>query len=566
VKITSLDKSISEILEVGYYLIPRFQRPFSWEKDQVVQFWEDLTADEETDYFIGSMVVFKGKNSSFGVVDGQQRLTTITMILCALRDAFSAQGLSDSAQGIHRFIEKPNIDNKKEYVLQTETSYPYLQEHIQKFGEPETQGEHGEEEQLLKVAFDIISGNVREMIEAVNKDPSISEERKKEEIREKLLRLRTKVLGLKVIHITLDDEDDAYVIFETLNTRGKDLSVADLLKNHLVKLIKPSNINVDISKETWEDIRNRMDKVQVKFDEFLYHHWLSKYERYVPIKKLFKSVKKQIRTNNAKEFLDELNFDSANYLKIIDPKGQTWDKNNYDIRDSLVAINIFRVKQPIPMILSLLREYEKGTLKYKHVKEALESIERFHFIFSAVTSQRSSGGISFMYAKSAINLSDAKKADDRIKVIRELKQEQSKKLPGYQEFEANFVEIGFSEKRDRQKKLVQYILAKLHKFYEPNVPIDFERMTIEHLASQKQTGTQALDEELVSRIGNLILLSEAANNKVGNKKFEEKKQILKKQKIWLDEVIENSNEWSKDKIEKRGKVLAKLAFQKIWKI
>lgn len=85
-KITCIDKEIRKVFETGYYAIPRFQRPYSWEKDHISEFWNDSIVENETDYFIGSIVVYKQDDETFGIVDGQQRLTTITMILSALRD------------------------------------------------------------------------------------------------------------------------------------------------------------------------------------------------------------------------------------------------------------------------------------------------------------------------------------------------------------------------------------------------------------------------------------------------------------------------------------------------
>lgn len=150
-KIESSDKNIDEILNLGYYKIPRFQRPFSWEKDQIEEFWADAIADNDCDYFIGSVVVCQesDKKKVFGIVDGQQRMTTITLTLCALRNAFEREGHHDLALGIHELIERKNIDHENEYVLQPETSYPYFQEHIQKIGIPDVYIKVGEEENLL---------------------------------------------------------------------------------------------------------------------------------------------------------------------------------------------------------------------------------------------------------------------------------------------------------------------------------------------------------------------------------------------------------------------------------
>src|SRR5699024_12081261 len=91
-----------------------------------------MTAEGE-DYFIGSMVVYRESKQEFSVVDGQQRLTTITLFLCAIRDALESLGEADLAQGVHQLIERRNRVNKHEYVLRTETSFPYLHEHIMKY-------------------------------------------------------------------------------------------------------------------------------------------------------------------------------------------------------------------------------------------------------------------------------------------------------------------------------------------------------------------------------------------------------------------------------------------------
>jgi len=161
VKIESRDSDVGSILTIGYFKSPRYQRPYSWEREQVEEFWEDTIKNAERDYFIGSVVVFKGKGDpAYSIVDGQQRLTTITMVLCALRNALQKSGSTDLAKGVHTLIERPDLANKLKYVLQTETSYPYLQEYIQKPADPEITIELGDEERHLKAAFDFISEKV----------------------------------------------------------------------------------------------------------------------------------------------------------------------------------------------------------------------------------------------------------------------------------------------------------------------------------------------------------------------------------------------------------------------
>lgn len=565
-KITTLDKNVEEVLSLGYYNIPRFQRPFSWEKSQIEDFWSDTITDNAADYFIGSMVVYEEDRAKkvLGIVDGQQRLTTITLTLCALRNAFESQGFHDQALGVHNLIERKNIENKPEYVLQPETSYPYFQEHIQKFGNPDIDEKVGEEERLLKAAFDLISANIEDSILAINSDPSLNEDSKKESVAKKLTLIREKILGLKVIYITLDNEDDAYVIFETMNTRGKDLTIADLLKSHLLKPMRPQNAKVDIYKENWSAIVSTIEKLNVGLDEFLYHQWLSKYERYVPAKKLFKSIKKEITPEKSKIYFDEIYQDSGTYSSILNPSSIKWNKNELVIQLSLEALALFRVKQQIPMLLSVMREYRAGKLKQKHVQGILEAIENFHFIFSAITSQRSSGGISGMYASHAIKLVNAESFDEKISTLNSLKSELKRRLPSYQEFEANFAEISYTDDIDKQKKLVQYILGKIDAHYADGLPIDYTQMTIEHLSPQNPKDNVPLKN--VGQLGNLILINADLNNALDNKSFLEKKTVLEKSRVVLDDLIKRSEKWNELKVEERTKHLSKLAFEKIWRL
>src|SRR4030042_2521699 len=121
-KINSIDKNIKAVLSANYYKIPRFQRPYSWTQENISDFWIDTIVDSETDYFIGSIVVFDAGNDSFGIVDGQQRVSTVSMVLCALRNTLHTEGLQGLAQAVHQLIERADIDNKPRFVLSTESS------------------------------------------------------------------------------------------------------------------------------------------------------------------------------------------------------------------------------------------------------------------------------------------------------------------------------------------------------------------------------------------------------------------------------------------------------------
>lgn len=567
-KINCIDKEIKKVFETGYYHVPRFQRPYSWEKEQIIEFWNDTIKESESDYFIGSIVVYKKTNDLFGIVDGQQRLTTITMILCALRDFYISEGLDNSAQGVHKLIEKVDLDNKSNFILQTETSYPYFQEHIQKYEEPEIEVEYGQEEINLKNGFEQLTKYIRLEIEDIKANRQIKGDKVKTKIQEKLNEIRDRTLKLKVIYIELDDEDDAYIIFETLNTRGKDLSVGDLVKNYLTKHIKAKNASIDIPKEKWSTIRNNIDSTakELDIDTFLLHVWLSKYE-YTTTKTLFNKLKKTIKQSQAKSFLDNLVTDSLTYKNIFDTDTRKWSRNELPLRDSLKTLYGFNVTQQTPMVLSIMREYGAGKLKYKYAKEILNSIEHFHFIFTAITSQRSSGGIATMYSTYGRKLFLAPDDISRLAVIRELQQKMREKIPTYDEFLAAFRTLKFTNGYTKQKRIIQYMLSKFDGHYNKNgVSINYELMTIEHILAQNPSSKAINHDAYVGQIGNLILVDEKTNNLLGTKSFADKKTILTKSNIHVDNIIGSATNWTANEIEARTLDIANKAFNVIFTI
>ena len=438
--------------------------------------------------------------------------------------------------------------------MQTETSYPYLQEHIQKFGgKPGVPQDAGPEEQLLKQAFEYFENNVSEVVKGIKGLPSLSEPKKKARIEEELSKIRDKVLSLKLIFTALDNDDDAYVIFETLNTRGKDLTLSDLVKSHLSRLLKPSNKGVDLAKDKWNRIHAIFEasQAELSISTFIHHFWLSRYE-YITEKKLYKALRKRIRKESAASFLDDLVKESEIYRYIHEPSFKEWKKDEFEIRDALRAMNLFRIKQQLPLVISVMRHYEDQALKTKHVRSILTAVENFHFAFTAIASQRSSGGISFMYALAARDLYQAKKLDVKVKCLKNFrKQKLATKQPQYAEFEPNFMELRYSSKMTKQKNLVKYILIKIYQANSTGLPIDPEKATIEHLAPENPTKNTGLPDEQVASIGNLILVGQGFNDKLANKSFPEKLQLLKDANVWVDPIILKAKKWGSVEIERR---------------
>ena len=559
-KIEANDKDVQEILALGYFKIPRFQRPYSWTDEEVDNFWEDVINRADGHYFIGSMVVYQTDKPYFGIVDGQQRLTTITLILAAIRNAFLEYGDVDLAKGVHGFIEKANLENKNEYILNSETSYPYLQGYIQSFQKEEIECKAGSEEQNLKSAFELIEKKLYLKIPRFD-GTNFLQEAETQTIIENLKKIRDKVRSLKLVFIQLDNEDDAYLIFETLNTRGKDLTTSDLVKNLLLQNLRSSNITLDSSKETWNLISDKFDDKTL--ENFLYHYWLSKHS-YTTKKELFIEIKKYIdcyskyeSEDKSRLLLSEFQKNSDYYISITSPNNYSWSPEEKEgIQKSLSALRLFTVKQQSSMVLALMRVYREKKITLRALSRILWQIECFHFIFNAIISERSSGSIAKLYSKFAQDLSKTDSQNKIQSINNELIRKLKEQIPSFNEFEVKFMDLTYT----KNKKIIQYILEKFIGKNINGLPIDHASASIEHLFSQSKG-----DNSVVGSIGNLILIDKMTNAaELKNFDFTRKIQILKDKKYPLDNYLLKVSQWTESEINERGRSMARKAYYEIW--
>jgi len=436
-KIESKDTNILRLFTSDFLVIPRFQRPYSWDDENLEEFWSDIVKNEGADYFIGSMVLYEAGSESYGVVDGQQRLTTITILLCVIRNAFSEIGKEDLAKGLHAKIERGDIDSVNRFVVMTETSYPYFAEEIQKFGERDFDSELQREERRLQASYKFFEKKVKGILTSVDADSAILKDGKLEAKVARLKELRDSVLSLSLIRIELDNEDDAYLIFETLNTRGKDLALTDLLKNHFLKAIKGKG-SVDSAKELWSKLLERINSSEIDIDPdtFFTHSWSSKYEATTQ-QKAYKKIKEAVKAKTAMDQLKAFVDDAGHYVAIFNPE-QGWAKSQKEIATSLSAMRIFKISQHTPGVLSLVRANKSGLISEKTLRRSLRAIEDFHFLFTAVTSSRSSGGISAMYSAFGRKVFLAKNPNEAGIIINELIAKLDERKPSISEFIAGF--------------------------------------------------------------------------------------------------------------------------------
>src|ERR1035437_1366553 len=253
------DKSLHDILfGKEKYKIPRYQRPYSWTKDEVSDLWNDLK-DEETS-FLGSFVFnyeFADKDNFMEVIDGQQRLITFTILSAVLRDLY--RELIDEDKAIltqTKIIEfQDNITGKPTYRLKCgDTLKKFFEENIQSFkARTLSSTPYRKEERRVKENYEYLREQISGELE------QITEKSKKIDY---LDLLKKKLADLRIIWIRIDNDEDAYSIFETVNARGADLTAADLLKNHLFSKIHSNEDGIDLAKEKWLNIENSVESVK----------------------------------------------------------------------------------------------------------------------------------------------------------------------------------------------------------------------------------------------------------------------------------------------------------------
>lgn len=554
-KIQCQDHTVEFILNSHYFEIPRFQRPYSWERDNWEEFWSDVFVEKHKDYFIGSIVTF-AKGQAKALVDGQQRLTTITLILAGIRNAYRKAGFEDRASGAQSFIERNNKNNEATFVLKTETSYPYLQTAIQREVATSTKAKLGDEEALLEAAFKFFVEKVNDAIEKIEQTETITSATKRLKTKSKLDELRDALFALKLIYVELDNEDDAYQVFETLNTRGKDLATTDLLKNHLARLLREKNALSDDVKVRWSSISENIKAISgdgIELDSFLYHYWLAN-NSFTQRKDLFKVVRETITSRaTAKKLLDDLLVFSEVYRDIHEPSLRKWRTDESEIKLALEAIRKFKIKHPLPLMMIALHKYDHKTLTKAELVTLLSVIEVFVFINTNLMNVRSSGGFAQMYAFHAKALAGATESVRRNKALTELVTKLKMKLPSQEQFLEKFCDLKYSDSFSTQKREIQYAVTKLFSWMFPAVAINTTEMSIEHIEPQSSKKMPATS---VASIGNLWFLKTKFNNDLGDTEAAEKLAKYKEGQLPCDVILAGATEWTQEKIDLRTKELA----------
>lgn len=540
-------QTIESILKKGQYIIPEYQREYDWTEENLNEFIHDIKESNEENYFIGHMVCEGNYNGvKFKVIDGQQRITTITIMLSVIRDIFYEKELYNLANGLHEnYIFSKDKDYNEYVILDNKMPYPVLQAYVQ--SKPDKKDKK----------IQAIKSGEKKIIKAYDK----FYKEWKELLEDKLKELRDKILNLEIIFVAVDDEVDAFTIFETLNAKGKDLTPLDLIKNQVFKNYT-RQIHIDEPNDSWKKIIENSKDRNIKF---LNYFWASRYKK-VSDRKIYKEFIKKSKEDkfDYNVFIENLLDDSKIFQKIISPKLEYWNNTGeFKVYFALNAIQIFNIQVANSLLMSLLREYKDKNISSKYLVKALTAIEKFHFINNAIIGGRSSG-LDTMYSRISRDLYSAKGRHLKHNIIDEMVDKLKVKLPNIAQFKAKIdSRLYFSSKNTKQKKLVQYVLKRLE-YEKQNYNIELFDISLEHIYPEKfDKFWKNINIEYIQNIGNLVLLDKDINSKIGNKNYDEKKKIILEKSTLLTtkEVFEEYTNWNEDTINTRRDFLIEKLYE-----
>ncbi len=533
------------------FIIPKFQRDYSWNSEQ----WDDLWADietmlnEGTDHYMGYLVLQTSNTKSTIIIDGQQRFTTITLIiLSAIKSIqkLANKGLEvdDNKKRIETLMSTyvGNIDPiSLEYdniLILNRNNNAYYKDYIVKLGDLKLRNT-SYTEKLMKKCFEWFE-------QKINGKYSTG--------REYAQFIETIVENLYFTIIKVNDEMNAFRVFETLNARGVQLSSADLLKNYLFSLVDNTSEHperVNILEEKWTKLTTNVRAE--KLPDFIRYYWNSK-NKTVRSNDLFKVLRNNIKEDRSVfELINDMLAYSDIYMALKNESDDLWNERD-KVQEYVSLLNIFNLKQPISMLMAAYKYLSNEDFE-RVLCDAIVVSFRYNVICG-----KNPNDIEKVFNDIAIKISNNNTYDKNLL---------SKIYVNDNEFTVSFRNKVFPENA-RNNKIIKYILGKYERFKGGlrDVSIVSELDTIEHIYPQhpnEEWNDDNLDS-LIYRLGNMCLLEKKLNNNIGNKRYAEKVEVLNQSTfITTNSISSEYPEWVQKSIVDRQKQMAKCA-KTIWKI
>lgn len=545
------------------YQIPRFQRDYSWTDEEWEDLWSDIlgTIQEggEPAHYMGYLVLQSKDEKSFDVIDGQQRLTTLSLIALSVlknlnRLIIEGKNPEQNKQRLEQirntyigYLDPVTLVTRSKLTLNRNND-GYFQTYLVPLGHLPVRGFRASEHSLRK-AFEWFEKRVRDYARKSGGDEGVA--------LASLVETMSDRLFFTVISVT--DELNAYKVFETLNARGVRLSSTDLLKNYLFSVLHKQNEHpneMKVLEDRWELMVSRLGSES--FPDFLRSHWNSR-KVFVRQSDLFKTIRGKVVDRAAVfELLRGMEEDMDTYLALTNPEASHWSAT---LKNHAQLLRMFRVRQPFPLILAAHRALPDDQFATM-LRACLIIAFRYNVIGNLPTNEQER-----VYYAAAQKIVQGISTNS-VQVLESLQEI----YPKDDAFKAVFAEKIIRTTDSRNNRVVRYILCELERQHSGQ-DHDFESdtFTVEHVLPQNpESGwEQFTDEDLeimVHRIGNMALLAKGVNKDIGNEVYEIKRPILQASSFGLTRKLAEENaDWTSDRIAARQKLLAKLATA-IWRI
>ena len=552
-------EDLKELLGNGKtYAVPRYQRDYSWKQEHWEDLWEDLCRLEEqsSDHYMGAIVLQAEDRKSFKIIDGQQRVTTLSIFVLAAIDLLRARAQQgDESENRQRaeLLEASYIGGRDSVSLRVESKLrlnrhddAFYRNNLTQRVAPASKRTLRDSERLLWECFEFFRTRLAEKFRDLKG--------------EAVAKFVERTEGLIFIAIRVEDELSAFTVFETLNARGLELSEPDLIKNFLLSLADGrAEHEIDDLLVLWNRVGDKVGTSRLP--EFLRHH-LNSSQPYLRKKELFKTIKRDIRdVKTVFSLLNKLDHDADWYQALADATSQHW-LDYPGAATQVRVLNLFGVTQYLPLALAA-----KDMLSPSDFTEVLRYCAVISVRFNGVA-QKSTHALEDVYNEAALGLRSGK-----IKRLGALRKVLAQIYVTDDEFEAAFSSLRLKASGHSRRRALYFLLEIERVRSGRDISDETQaRATVEHVLPENPSGDWSASfspadfDRFVDRLGNYALLEKSLNREAGNEAFDDKKKALAKSAyVTTLEITTAHDDWTKDAIDARQRGLAAVA-KTIWRL